>query len=133
MPAAAPSRADALARAHALLDTMRGLSPADWELATQRAHTLDTPAHRAAVRRLGDTLVGHPQSRALDACNRAACAAAQQLGGGAVPAGLAAEAVCSYVGRLAAHAALALALAPELPAADVAILTAPFDGLRARR
>jgi hypothetical protein len=122
-----------LVRARALIEAMRGLSPAEWDGAAQRSRALESAAHRAAVRRLGAALVGHPQSRALDACSRAACAAARRAGDGAVPRGLGADAVCDHAGRVAAHAVLALALAPDLPRRDVALLTAPFDGIvRAR-
>ena len=114
-----------LARARALLDRATALTPAEWDDVTQRARALDAAAHQAAVRRLWRALVGHPQSRALDALNRAACEVAR--GAAVGERGTNADATCSYAGRVAAHAVLALALAQELPASDVALLTQPFS------
>lgn len=113
--------------ATALLARARGLDAAAWDRAIQQAHAAEAETHLAAVRALTRALIGHPQSRALDAINRAACDAARSA---ARPGDrLVSQVACSYGGRVAAQAALALALADELPPDVVRALTAPFDGV----
>jgi hypothetical protein len=126
--APAPSIAAPLRRASELVERIAALTATQWADVARRALALDAAAHPAAVRRLWQALVGHPQSRALDALNRAACAAAGAAAAVASP-GFAAEQAQARAGRIAAHAALAVALAPELPPDDVALLTAPFRAL----
>jgi hypothetical protein len=120
----APSIAAPLRRASEFVERIAALTAAEWADVAQRALALDAAAHPAAVRRLWHALIGHPQSRALDALNRAACAAASAAA--VASPGFAADQAQARAGRTAAHAALAVALAPELPPGDVALLTAPF-------
>lgn len=117
-----------IVQAARLLERAATLTPAEWHDVAQRAHALDAAAHPAAVRRLWHALIGHPQSRALDALNRAACAAAS--GSSVAAPGFDADQACARAGRITAHAALALALAHELPPGDVALLSAPFHAAR---
>jgi threonine dehydrogenase-like Zn-dependent dehydrogenase len=107
-----------------LIERAATFTPGDWQRVVHQAQALDAGAHVAAVRRLGARIVGHPQSRALDALNRNAGQAASRAG--RAGRDLTAEQACAYAARITAQAALALALAPELAPPDNALLTAPF-------
>ncbi len=120
------TRATGLGHAGRLLSHAESLTPAGWRDVVQRVRALDVTAHRRALQRLSHALDGVAQRHLLDALNHGACAAAH----GAVSAGPLADdraaQTCTYAGRVAAHAVLALALAAELPAEDVDLLTSPF-------
>ena len=120
-----PTARTALVEAGRLLSRLGALTSAQWRDALQCAHTLDAAEYRQALERMTRALAGHPQTRALDALNRGACAAANGAVTGTMPDDPSVQA-CTYAGRVAARAVLALALSAELPAGDVALLTAPF-------
>ena len=98
-------------RAHDFVDYLARLSEDEWEEVLQRVHAIDAPAHAAALHRVADLLDAHPDVPAVDALQRAACAAP--------PARM-------HAGRLATHAAFALALRDALSAHEFAALYGPF-------
>lgn len=115
------------ARAARLIEYATTLTADEWDDVARRASDVEPAAYKAAVRRLGAVLVGHPQSRALAALNRAACDAPART---ARPLPhVTAEQACSYAGRVTAHAAFAIALARELGPDAVAVLTAPMNAI----
>jgi hypothetical protein len=80
-----------------LIERAATFTPGDWQRVVHQAQALDAGAHVAAVRRLGARIVGHPQSRALDALNRNAGQAASRAG--RAGRDLTAEQACAYAGR----------------------------------
>lgn len=108
VPDAAPSPWD---RAHHFVDYLTRLSVDEWEEVLQRVHAVDATAHAAALRRVAELLDVHPNVHAADVLQRAACAAPPS---------------CARAGRLATHAAFALAFRDALSAREFAALYGPF-------
>jgi len=107
------------------IDRLAGLTRSHWRTVIDRVRTVGGPPETAAAAHLRDAVTAHPQSRALGRVDRAAREAVGR-------AGLSEH---DRVGAeyVAARAALALAVAYELPPADVARLYAPFDAIIPRR
>ena len=123
----APAAPSPFVRAQRFVEQVAALSPADWKEVLRRMQTVDAAARRAAVHRLGEILVGHPQTRAFDALTRLAHEALN-AGGGAggarkkpVPNDL-----VPYVSGVIAHAAHAVALRQRLTEREFDALAAPF-------
>ena len=105
-----------------------------WQEVYRRAQKLDDTLRLVAVRRLGEVMYGHPQSRALSALRSAARDAARDAD---LPVASIPERRHSgrrlrmnreareEAGRACGHAVLSLALAPRLEPIDVALLTSP--------
>lgn len=114
----APARADSTNvavppadRARHFVDHLPRLSTHDWDEILQRVHAVDATAHAEALRRVTALLGRHPNVDAMSTLQRAACAAAPRYTG---------------AGRLATHAAFALALRDALTAREFAALYGPF-------
>jgi hypothetical protein len=127
--AAAPGSAQGAAGAAGALDHARrfvahlaACSVDDWREVLQRVHAVDAAAHAAALRRAAALLAAHPDADAMDALQRAALAAAPTE----ATAGSGTGAACGFAGRVAAHAAFALALRDALTPGEFAALYAPF-------
>jgi len=129
-PAARPSpAADAgspFLRAQRFLEQVAALTPADWREVLRRVQTVDAAARRAAVHRLGELLVGHPQTRAFDALTRLAHEALHGEGGGGARKKAVPNDLVPYVTGVIAHAAHAVALRERLTAREFDALAAPF-------
>ena len=112
-------------RAHRFLEQVAALSATDWREVLRRVQTVDAATRRSAVHRLGELLVGHPQTRAFDALTRLAHEVLHGEGGAgkkrAVPNDLVA-----YVAGITAHAAHAVALRERLTPREYAALAPPF-------
>jgi hypothetical protein len=105
-------------RAWRFVDRLRALTPHEWDEVVQRGRAVDVIAERLATRRLLTAVRCAPDALALDRLNRAACAAAETM--------QRLQGACDYAGRLAAHAALAVALAHELLDGELMALYGPF-------
>lgn len=119
---AATAAAAAFDEAHRFVAHLRGRSLDDWRDIVQRVRAVDATAHAAALRRTAALVAAHPDAATFRALQDAACAAAPTeaaAGPGTGPA-------CSLAGRVAAHAAFALALREALTAHEFAALYAPF-------
>ena len=109
----------------------------EWREVSRRDQQLDNGMRTAAIRRLGEAMHCHPQSRALSALSVAARKAAHDAN---LEASSRLERVLSRrrsrmtpeardaAGRAASHAVLSLALAPQLQAVDVVLLTSAVLG-----
>ena len=123
-PSPAPDPAAPFVRAQRFLEQVAALTPADWREVLRRVQTVDAAARRAAVHRLGELLVGHPQTRAFDALTRLAHEALHAEPGSKkrpVPNDL-----VPYVGGVIAHAAHAVALRERLTPREFDALASPF-------
>jgi hypothetical protein len=109
-------------QAHDFLDRLGALAARDWQEVMRRAYAVETGTRRAAMHRVGEILVGHPQTRAFDGLARAAHEVAQAAGRGRRVAGD----LVTHAAGLAAHAAYALALRERLTAGEFDALYAPF-------
>lgn len=98
-------------RARHFVDHLTRLSAPEWDEILQRVHAIDATAHTEALRRVTVLLGGHLNVDAMGTLQRAACAAAPRHTG---------------AGRLATHAAFALALRDALSAREFAALYGPF-------
>lgn len=98
-------------RARHFVDHLPRLSAHEWDEILQRVHAVDATAHAEALRRVTDLLGRHPNVDAMGTLQRAACDAAPRYTG---------------AGRLATHAAFALALRDALSAREFAALYGPF-------
>ena len=118
----ADGSASPFVRAQAFLEQVAAFSAADWREVLRRVQTVDAATRRAAVHRLGELLVGHPQTRAFDAHTRHAHEALHAEGRKKpVPNDL-----VPYVTGITAHAAHAVALRDRLTAREFEALAAPF-------
>lgn len=104
----APSPSD---RAEHFAAYLARLSAGEWEDILQRVHAVDAAAHAAAIRRVVVVLATRPDMGALDALQRAVLAASPPN---------------TSAGRVATHAAFALALRDALSAREFAALYGPF-------
>jgi hypothetical protein len=120
--ASASALAAALDHAGRFVAHLSGCSVEDWRDVLQRARAVDAAVHGAALRRVAALVEAYPDAGALAALQDAACAAAPTE----AAAGAGSRASCSLAGRLAMHAAIALALRDALSAAEFAALYAPF-------
>jgi hypothetical protein len=111
-----------LSRANDFVAYLAGCSVEDWREVLQRAHAVETAAHAAALRRVTALVAAYPNAAALTALQDRACAAAPSE----ATAGAGSAASCSLAGRLATHAAFALAFREMLAPAEFAALYAPF-------
>jgi hypothetical protein len=114
--------AAALEHARRFVAHLAAYSIDDWREVLQRVHTVDAAAHGAALRRAAATLAAHADAETIDALQRAARAAAPTE----AAAGPGTGAACGLSGRVAAHAAFALALRDALTPGEFAALYAPF-------
>jgi len=110
------------ARAHGFLERLGALAARDWQEVMRRAYAVETGTRRAAMHRVGEILVGHPQTRAFDGLARAAHEVVQAAGRGRRVAGD----LVTHAAGLAAHAAYALALRERLTEGEFDALYAPF-------
>jgi hypothetical protein len=109
-------------RAQQFLEQVAALTAADWREVLRRVQTVDAATRRAAVHRLGELLVGHPQTRAFDALTRLAHETLHVEGRKKpVPNDL-----VPYVAGITAHAAHAVALRERLTPREFEALAAPF-------
>jgi hypothetical protein len=118
----AAGAAAALEHARRFVAHLAAYSIDDWREVLQRVHAVDAAAHGAALRRAAALLAAHADAEAMDALQWAALAAAPTE----AAAGPGTGAACGLAGRVAAHAAFALALRDALTPGEFAALYAPF-------
>jgi hypothetical protein len=114
--------AAALEHARRFVAHLAAYSIDDWREVLQRVHAVDAAAHGAALRRAAALLAAHADVETIDALQWAALAAAPTE----AAAGPGTGAACGLAGRVAAHAAFALALRDALTPGEFAALYAPF-------
>ena len=124
-PPSPDDAASPFVRAQRFLEQVAALSAADWREVLRRTQTVDAATRRAAVHRLGELLVGHPQTRAFDALTRLAHEALHVEGGPRTKRPVPSDLV-PYVAGITAHAAHAVALRERLTAREYESLAAPF-------